>query len=83
MNEENEIQVAGEGSPAEDYEFSELRKRLNREVDALPDMEKKIVKLFYTDGMSQKDIASKLRLSRSKVNRVLGKAVIALKSRVS
>jgi len=83
MNEENEIQVAGEGSPAEDFEFSELRKRLNREVDGLPELDKKVVKMFYTDGMSQKDIASKLKLSRSKVNRVLGKAVITLKGRVN
>jgi RNA polymerase sigma factor for flagellar operon FliA len=83
MNEENEIQVAGEGSPAEDFEFSELRKRLNHAVDGLPEMDKKIVRMFYNEGVSQKDIASKLKLSRSKVNRVLGKAIITLKGRVS
>jgi DNA-directed RNA polymerase specialized sigma subunit len=32
--------------------------------------------------MNQKDIASKLRLSRSKVNRVIGKAIVYLRDKV-
>jgi RNA polymerase sigma factor for flagellar operon FliA len=82
MSERAEVHVPGERGPTELLEFTELRGRLRREIENLPPLEKEVVDLFYRKEMTQKDIASKLKLSRSKVNRVLGKAMIGLKEKL-
>ncbi|MCX5726791.1 MAG: sigma-70 family RNA polymerase sigma factor [Candidatus Saganbacteria bacterium] len=82
VEEEREAVIAGENTPEEDVEFSELRRRLTEAVKGLPQQEKECVELFYTKEMSQKDIARKLKLSRSKVNRLLGRAVIDLRDKI-
>ncbi len=82
LGERSEIHVPGEREPAEMAEFAELRVRLKKAQEDLPEIERKVVDLFYRGEMTQKDIATKLKLSRSKVNRVLGKAIIRLREKV-
>jgi RNA polymerase sigma factor FliA len=77
-----EINVSSEKTPAEEVEFSELRARLKKSLSELPKMEQDVIELFFDKDMSQKDIASKLKLSRSKVNRVIGKTVAHLKEKL-
>jgi RNA polymerase sigma factor FliA len=77
-----EINVSSEKTPAEEVEFSELRARLKKSLSELPKMEQDVIELFFDKDMSQKDIASKLKLSRSKVNRVIGKTVSHLKEKL-
>ncbi len=77
-----EVNVSAERTPAEEVEFSELRSRLKGSLKELPELDQRVVELFFDKDMSQKDIASKMRLSRSKVNRVIGKAVSFLKERL-
>jgi RNA polymerase sigma factor for flagellar operon FliA len=82
MGEKSEINVPGEDEPSDMVEFAELRQRLSSAIEGLPDMERQVIKLFYDKEMTQKDIAAMLKLSRSKVNRVLGKAITLLKDRI-
>ncbi|MCX5750690.1 MAG: sigma-70 family RNA polymerase sigma factor [Candidatus Saganbacteria bacterium] len=82
VSEKGEIEVAGESSVSEQMEFQELRNRLKQGILNLPEDEREVVDLFYNNGINQKTIAAKLKLSRSKVNRLLGKAIIHLKERL-
>jgi RNA polymerase sigma factor FliA len=77
-----EINVATERTPADEVEFSELRARLKKSLKELPAIDQNVIELFFDKDMSQKDIASKLKLSRSKVNRIIGKAIVFLKEKL-
>jgi RNA polymerase sigma factor for flagellar operon FliA len=77
-----EINVSTEKTPAEEVEFAELRARLKRSLNELPELEQKVIDLFFNRDMNQKDIASKLKLSRSKVNRIIGKTVVHLREKL-
>lgn len=82
LSEMHEVQVAAEGTPESEAEFMEIRNKLFRAVSTLPELEQKVVLMFYRDGLNQKTIAADLDLSRSKVNRLLAKAINRLKERV-
>ena len=82
LSEMHEVQVATEGTPESEAEFMEIRNKLFKAVSTLPEQEQKVVIMFYRDGMNQKTIAEDLDLSRSKVNRLLAKAVNRLKDKV-
>lgn len=82
-----EINASGRSSfdPAEELleemEYARERKVLREAIDkTLDDLEKQVVELFYVKEMSQKDIASFLQLSRSKVNRLHSKIVNKLRT---
>ncbi len=77
-----EINVSSEKTPAEEVEFAELRARLKNSLMELPDLEQKVIDLFFNRDMSQKDIASKMKLSRSKVNRIIGRTVVFLREKL-
>ena len=77
-----EINVSSEKTPAEEVEFSELRSRLRNSIKELPEIDQKVIELFFDKDLNQKDIAEKLDLSRSKVNRIIGKAILFLKEKV-
>ena len=52
------------------------------EINTLDDIEIQLVKLFYVNGMKQKEIAKHLDLSQSKVCRVHLKVLKKLKHRL-
>jgi len=77
-----EVNVASEKTPAEEVEFAELRARMKKALSDLPELERKVIECFFDRDMSQKEIAAKLKLSRSKVNRVIGKTVVYLREKL-
>lgn len=77
-----ELNISTERTPADEVEFTELRARLKASIRELPDIDQQVLELFFDKDFSQKDIAAKLKLSRSKVNRVIGKAIIYLKGKL-
>lgn len=77
-----EVDISAEKTPAEEVEFSELRSRLRQSLVELPELDQRVVELFFDRDMSQKDIASKLKLSRSKVNRIIGKTIVFLREKL-
>jgi len=82
IEERTEVSASGGETPHEQLEFADLKNRLDRSVEDLPELERNVVKLFFKEEMSQKDIAEKLKLSRSKVNRVIGKAITKLREKI-
>ncbi|MBU0671419.1 MAG: sigma-70 family RNA polymerase sigma factor, partial [Candidatus Margulisbacteria bacterium] len=70
-----EAPVPGETTPAAELEFDELKGRIRNTVLDLPPLQKKVVEMFFNQGINQKTIAKKLTLSRPKVCRLLAKAV--------
>jgi RNA polymerase sigma factor FliA len=77
-----EAQVSGETTPAAELEFAELKGRIREAIEGLDPLQRKIVGLFYNNGLNQKTIASKLKLSRPKVCRVLAKAIKNVKGKL-
>ncbi len=82
IEERAEVSASGGATPHEQMEFADLKARLDKGVEELPEIEKKVVKMFFKGETSQKDIAAKLKLSRSKVNRVIGKAITRLRDKL-
>ncbi len=82
LTENTEVQVSGERTQVEDSEASELQERINRELKDLPKLERTVLEKFFRKGASQKEIASELRLSRSKVNRLISRAISHLKEKL-
>lgn len=82
LAENTEIQVSGERTQVEDSEASELQERINRELQELPKLERMVLEKFFRKGISQKQIASELKLSRSKVNRLISRAISHLKEKL-
>ena len=80
--ERSEVNVSGGSTPAQELEFSELKTRLDNGVEDLPEIEKQVVKAFFRGEQSQKDIAEELKLSRSKVNRIIAKAITKLRDKL-
>ena len=49
----------------------------------LPEVDQSVIDLFFNKDMSQKDIAEQLNLSRSKVNRIIGKTITKLREKIN
>ena len=77
-----EPQVSNEGTPDSEADFAELKERIRASVRDLQPQQRRIVEMFFHQGINQKTIAEKLGLSRPKVCRVISKAIEALKKRV-
>ncbi len=82
LAETTEVQISGERTPVEELESTDLQVRLNKEINELPKLERSVLELFFRKGVSQKDIAKDMKLSRSKVNRLISKAINKLKERL-
>ncbi len=82
LTENTEVQVSGERTQVEDSEASELQERLNREIKELPKLERTALEMFFRKSVSQKEIAAELKLSRSKVNRLISRAITHLKEKL-
>lgn len=81
-SESTEVQIAGETTPVDEVEWKELQVRLNKAVDELPKQERDVLDLFYRKGVLQKKIADDMDLSKSKVNRILARAIYKLKEKL-
>lgn len=77
-----EIRVTTEKTPEEEVEFAELKSRLTKATGELPKLEQDVIDLFFNKDMNQKDIAEKMDLSRSKVNRIIGKTISRLRDKL-
>jgi len=74
--------VAGETTPAAEVEFAELKDKIRNVVRELPPLQRQVVELFFNQGINQKTIAAKLKLSRPKVCRVLAKSINSIKAKL-
>jgi len=74
-----EAPVPGETTPAAELEFVEMKEKLRAIVQNLPPLHRQVLELFYHQGLNQKTIAAKLKLSRPKVCRLLAKSIDNIK----
>jgi len=74
--------VAGETTPDAEVEFAELKDRIRIVVQELSPLQRQVVELFFNQGINQKTIAAKLKLSRPKVCRLLAKSINNIKSKL-
>ena len=70
-----EVNVAGERGPVDEFEFKELKGKLAKSIEKLPEEYQTVVDLFFNKGLKQKEISRELGLSRPKVCRILSRSV--------
>ena len=70
-------------SVAEQIDFATEKRALWDAVKTLAEDEKRIVKLFYIDDRSQKEIADELGYSKSKISRLHSQVLSKLRARVT
>jgi len=70
-----EVTVAGERGPVDILEFKEMREKIRMSLKRLPELNQEVMDLFYNQGLNQKTIAKKMKLSRPKVCRIIDKSV--------
>jgi RNA polymerase sigma factor for flagellar operon FliA len=71
-----------EESVASQIDFAEEKKALWDAVKTLAEDEKKIIKMFYIDDRSQKEIADALGYSKSKISRIHSQVLSKLRLRI-
>lgn len=64
-------------------EMAEVRMLLARAIERLPDKEKKVVYLYYYEGITLKEIGAVLSLSESRISQLHTKAVLRLRGSLS
>ncbi|MFH1541847.1 MAG: sigma-70 family RNA polymerase sigma factor [bacterium] len=77
-----EAPVPGETTPHSEAEFAELKIRIREIVQNMPPLQMKVVELFFNQGINQRTIAKRLKLSRPKVCRLLAKATETIRSKL-
>ncbi len=63
-------------------EQGEIRNSLVRAVEELPQQERTVIKLYYFDGLTLKEIKSELNVSESRVSQIHAQAVIHLRQKL-
>jgi RNA polymerase sigma factor for flagellar operon FliA len=60
-----------------------FRAALAQEIDTLPDREKLVMSLYYSDGLNLKEIGAVLKVTESRVCQLHGQALLRLKGRLA
>ena len=68
--------------PQQLLDASELKDRLADAIAALPEREKLVMSLYYTDGLNLKEIGAVLKVTESRVCQLHGQALVRLKARL-
>jgi RNA polymerase sigma factor for flagellar operon FliA len=67
-------------SPDEPSQRRELAEALARQIERLPDQERRVLTLLVHEELGQKEISEALGLSRSRVSQIYARAVIRLQA---
>jgi len=73
---------SGDADLGDDVEQREVRFELLRGVDALSHQERTVIRLYYFEGQTLKDIKAVLGVSESRVSQIHAQAVIHLRQRL-
>lgn len=77
-----ELLASSEGSPEESLEMTEMKETLAAYVDALPEREKLVVSMYYSDELTLKEIGQALGVTESRVSQIHSKALMTLRSKM-
>jgi RNA polymerase sigma factor for flagellar operon FliA len=79
-DEGNEMQIAASGEQAVDeLTRSGFKKAMAQSIQLLPEREKQVLELYYTRGLSLKEIGEVLSLSESRICQIHSSAVVRLR----
>jgi RNA polymerase sigma factor FliA len=75
--------AAGGADPFHETADEERRAALVRAIDGLPEREKLLMSLYYSDGLNLKEIGAVLNVTESRVCQLHGQALVRLKARLA
>jgi RNA polymerase sigma factor for flagellar operon FliA len=69
--------------PQGEYEAEELRTRLAKAIDSLPEREKLLIALYYHENMTLKEIGEVISVSESRVCQLHAQAILRLRNKLN
>jgi RNA polymerase sigma factor for flagellar operon FliA len=70
-------------SPLDQFEKSERRKLVAKAIGKLPEREKKVIALYYSEELTMKEIGAILDITESRVSQLRTQAIIRLRNSIS
>jgi RNA polymerase sigma factor for flagellar operon FliA len=83
LDEAVEAVTADDSDPFREVAEEGFRQALARAIDALPEREKLVMSLYYSDGLNLKEIGAVLKVTESRVCQLHGQALVRLKARLA
>lgn len=77
------VSVEGEADPFLESVDEEFRQALAEAIDGLPEREKLVMSLYYSEGLNLKEVGAVLRVTESRACQLHGQALVRLKARLS
>jgi RNA polymerase sigma factor FliA len=75
--------AAGSADPFAEAADERFRAALSRAIEGLPERERLVMSLYYSDGLNLKEIGAVLKVTESRVCQLHGQALVRLKARLS
>ncbi len=79
----NYLSDAGENLPSTLLERSELERILAHEIDAIPDVERTVLSLYYKEELTLREIAQVVNLHESRISQLKTQAILRLRARLA
>jgi RNA polymerase sigma factor for flagellar operon FliA len=83
LDDETAGRAAGPADPFRETAEEELRASLAQAIDGLPERERLVMSLYYSDGLNLKEIGEVLQVSESRACQLHGQALIRLRTRLA
>ena len=77
------VTIDGEADPFLETADEEFRQALVGAIDGLPERERLVMSLYYSEGLNLKEIGAVLRVTESRACQLHGQALVRLKARLS
>jgi RNA polymerase sigma factor for flagellar operon FliA len=74
--------AAGPADPFREAADERFRAALARAIEGLPERERLVMSLYYSDGLNLKEIGAVLKVTESRICQLHGQALVRLKSRL-
>jgi RNA polymerase sigma factor FliA len=74
--------AAGSADPFREAADERFRSALTRAIEALPERERLVMSLYYSEGLNLKEIGAVLKVTESRACQLHGQALVRLKSRL-
>jgi RNA polymerase sigma factor FliA len=75
--------AAGSADPFRETSDERFRVALAQAIETLPEREKLVMSLYYTDGLNLKEIGAVLKVTESRACQLHGQALVRLKARLA
>ncbi len=71
-----------QADPSEDTERSEMAEMLTDQLDQLPDMQKKVMAMYYFEDLRLREIAAVFNVTESRICQIHAQAILTLRARL-